>query len=267
MASKYTVVSWNVNGYKPDIHDWLKEFIKVNNPSVLFLTETKKTVEELHPYLSQFTDYNVIYNVHKPKHWHGVVMLINKKHTYEQFQINMGIPPRADCKDVSPTCGRIISISLDKKFYLVGTYTPNSGHGAPLKYLNYRIQWDKAFHEVLNFIRTNGAVVWIGDINVAATDLDVSNQKIMAKWAGFTPEERKSFNEFLSGQWIDIWRKQHPGVKLYSWRGSSRSPNYGMRLDNIIISKDLEPYTTNSFMITDCECSSDHIPLGIQLQL
>ena len=44
-------------------------------------------------------------------------------------------------------------------------------------------------------------------------------------------------------------------------------PNHGLRLDNIIISKDLEPFITNSFMIHDFENSSDHIPVSIYLSI
>lgn len=261
------LISWNINGYKLDIHNWLKSFIASNNPDVIFLSETKKSVEDLQPYFSQFENYNVIYNVHSPKQWHGVCMLIRKDHQFEQFEVNMGINCRSDCKGNNPVCGRLISICLDKKFYLVGTYTPNSGR--EMKYLDYRISsWDKSFFQILNLIKQNGPTIWMGDINVASNNIDVSSPKTMCKWAGFTPQERASFNGFLnSGEWIDIWRKQHPNVSEYSWRGNGKLPNYGLRLDNIIISKDLETNVTNSFMIHDCKNSSDHIPVGVQLNI
>lgn len=267
--SSYTLVSWNVNGYKPDIHNWLKLFIETNNPDVIFLSETKKSVDDLQPYFSQFTNYNVIYNVHSPKQWHGVCMLIRKDRVFEQFEVNMNVNPRSDCKSNDPTCGRLISICFDKKFYLVGTYTPNSGRGNPMKYLDYRINtWDQSFFQLLDLIKANGPTIWMGDINVASNELDVSSPKTMCKWAGFTPEERSSFNNFLSsGEWIDIWRKQNPNVKQFSWRGNGTIPNYGLRLDNIIISKNLESFVTNSFMIHHCQNSSDHIPVGIQMTI
>lgn len=261
------LISWNINGYKKDIHDWLKSFIEINNPDVIFLSETKKSVEDLQPYFSQFNNYNVIYNVHIPKKWHGVCMLIRKDHNYDQFEVTMGIPSRSDCNDNNPTCGRLISVCIDKKFYLVGTYTPNSGRG--MKYLDYRIdKWDQSFFQILNLIKQNGPTIWMGDINVALDNIDVSSPKVMSNWAGFTPEERSSFGTFLiSGEWIDIWRQQHQNVSEYSWRGNGKLPNYGLRLDNIIISKDLEKFVSNSFMMHDCKNSSDHIPVGIQVNI
>jgi exodeoxyribonuclease III len=264
----YTLVSWNVNGYKPDIHSWLKLFIEVNNPDVIFLSETKKSVEDLQPLFSEFINYNVIYNVHIPKQWHGVCMLIRKDRSYEQFEVNMEINPRSDCKGTNPICGRLISVCIDKKFYLVGTYTPNSGRGEPMKYKDYRLnKWDKSFFEILNIIKSNGPTIWMGDINVAPNEIDVSSPKTMCKWAGFTPEERSSFNGFISsGEWIDIWRKQHHNVREFSWRGNGSIPNFGLRLDNVIISKGIEDKVTNSFMVHSCN-KSDHIPVGIQLNM
>lgn len=111
---------------------------------------------------------------------------------------------------------------------------------------------------------TLGPTMWIGDINVALDDIDVSNPKQMSKYAGFTPEERKNFRSFLqSGNWIDIWRHQHPDEILYTWCGAPPRPNYGLRLDNIVISKSLLPNIMSTFAISDTvPVSADHIIVG-----
>lgn len=259
------IISWNVDGYDHDVHMWLVNLIQNSRPDVIFLSETKRKLEDLQVLFGAFSDYNAIINVHIPWIWHGVVMLIRKDHIYEQVQINLNIPPRKDTKNSDATTGRVIAIKLDNSFFIVGSYTPNSGRGDPVK-LNYRTRiWDPAFAYILDLLRKNGPTLWLGDINVALNDIDVSNPASMKTWAGFTPEERANFNTLLStGDWIDIWRQQNPIQRTYTWLGYPHRPNYGMRLDNIIISASLLNYTKNAFMLQGSPIS-DHIPIGIHI--
>jgi exodeoxyribonuclease-3 len=194
---------------------------------------------------------------------HGVVMLIRKDHSFQHIPVQMNITPRADTKTAEAATGRIILILLNKQLYLVGTYTPNSGRGDAVK-LQYRTQmWDPTFFKLLDQLRSNGPTMWIGDINVALDEIDVSNPKTMCKYAGFIQEERNNFRSLLStGNWIDIWRQQHPTDKVYTWCGNPPRPNYGLRLDNIIVSQSLVSNILNTFMLSECPISADHIPVG-----
>lgn len=260
----YMVLSWNVDCYTYDIHLWLSSLIQGSHPDVIFLSETKKKEKDLAPLLEAFTDYNVIINTHDPARWHGVAMLIRKDHSYRQIPVRMNIPTRSDSKDTEASTGRIIIICLNKELYIVGSYTPNSGRGDKIK-LDYRTKtWDPTFFNILDQLRSFGPTMWIGDINVALDDIDVSNPKIMCKYAGFTPEERANFRSLLeTGNWIDLWRYQHPTDRMYTWCGAPPRPNYGLRLDNIVVSKSLLPSMMNTFTIKDgVPLSSDHIVIG-----
>lgn len=259
----YLFMAWNVNGYSDKIHEWLLSYVGVANPDVIFLSETKKKPEVLNPKFNEFVNYNYIINVHSPSQWHGVAILIRKDHSYKQIEINLGIPVRGDNKSNDPGLGRILAIHFNEELYLIGSYTPNSGNSDPVK-LQYRTQiWDPAFFNLLQQLHNLGPTIWLGDVNVARDDIDVSNPKSMSKNAGYTPEERYNFHCILnSGDWIDIWRYQHPSEVLYSWCGRYRTPTvHGMRLDNILLSKSLLPRALNSFMIPDCSLDTDHIPV------
>jgi exodeoxyribonuclease-3 len=260
----YNIISWNVNGYTLDIHAWLFNFTQQHKPDIIFLSETRKPNYELTELFQVFTDYHVIINSHNPARWHGVAMLIRKDHSYQELTVKMNIPVRKDNKTQEAATGRLILIQLDQKFNIIGSYTPNSGHSDPVK-LNYRVTiWDPAFFNLLETLRQSGPTIWIGDINVVLTDQDVSHPKVMKTYAGFTPEERANFNAILStGHWIDIWRHQNPTTRAYSWVGSPHRYNYGMRLDNIVISDSLVSQASTAYILTDTPQSADHLPVGL----
>lgn len=264
--SNLNIISWNVNGYRDAIHVWLKNYVTQHKPDVIFLSETKKKEEFLRTKFAEFSDYAVIINNHNPCKWHGVAMLIRKNNAYQHIPITMNIAVRHDNKGIEAADGRVIAVLLNNQMYIVGSYTPNSGRNEEHK-LTYRVRtWDTAFSTLLEMFRKAGPTMWIGDINVALDDIDVSNPKLMKNYAGFRPQERHNLRQLLtSGGWIDIWRQQHPDQRIYTWRGTADPNVYGMRLDNIILSHDLLSLAQQSHMITNCPLAADHIPVCVQL--
>lgn len=76
---------------------------------------------------------------------------------------------------------------------------PNSGVDG-LNRLSYRVnEWDKDFMGYLKDleVKNNKPVILCGDLNVAHHEIDIFGPKGKEKRAGFTPEERKSFGNFL----------------------------------------------------------------------
>jgi exodeoxyribonuclease-3 len=260
------VISWNVDGYNDESHNYLSSLIQTSRPDVVFLSETKKKKDNLIPFFDTFTEYNYIINSHDPSKYHGVAMLIRKDNSHEPFDIVMNIPVRKDSHSKEAATGRIIAIRLNDKINIIGSYTPNSGRSDQEK-LDYRVKiWDPAFTYVLEILRNQGPTMWIGDINVALNDIDVSNPKTMKKYAGFTPEERANLNSLLcAGNWIDIWRHQNPDKVEYTWLGYPHRANHGMRLDNIIVSSSLLPSMLNSYILSGSN-SSDHAPIGVYIE-
>lgn len=299
-SNPYCILSWNINKYDKWIHHWLAEVLRTNRPDVIFLSEIKVTESELIRYFSDtnypvFAQYKYIISAHQPAGHHGVAFLIRKDHHVQQYNVNLNIPPRSDNKSGDAATGRLLSILLNNEIIIVGTYSPNSGAGRiPLKNLAYRIStWDPALYYLLNEFKKMKPTIWLGDINVAPTHLDVSYQ-FQTRQAGFTIEERNSFLNFITSpnttnianttnttnisttgsvanklSWIDIWRKQHLQDRVYTWIGSKNKHNesFGMRLDNIIISIDLLNRALNSFIMPpQYSISSDHVPIGVYIR-
>lgn len=265
---QYSIVSWNIDGLRPEVVICLTEYILENNPDVICLNETKKSEQIIIESLSHLKDYDLLINTHKPCHYHGVAMLIKKNIKYTRFFVKLNCKLRSDNKGEDASSGRIILVKLNDKINLLATYSPNSGvsRTEPLKNLDYRIkEWDASLFKVLGMLPED--TIWIGDINVAPEDIDVTYPKSMSNRAGFTSEERDSFKNFMSsGNWIDIWRHQHPNKKEYSYRGYGKS-RYLWRLDNCVISKSLKDNVIDTFIDSQLDSPTDHVPIGIKLEI
>lgn len=269
MDGYYCILSWNVDGYNQTIHNWLKQLLNDNNPDVIFFNETKLSESELKKYFNEFTNYNTIINCNDPCRYHGIAALIRKDLKYVPYNVDLKIPARQDCKSSDACAGRLIALELEDKMFIVGTYVPNSGVGKldnhKISKLTYRINyWDPALQSLLNYFQSLKPTIWIGDINVAPHEIDVSNPKTMKNYSGFTPQERQSFNNFMiQGNWIDVWRKQHPKEKSYTWVSYNPRNNYGMRLDNVICSHHFSDKINNAFFLPNCGIETDHLPIGV----
>ena len=265
MEHPYNIISWNVDGYDVPIHHWIQRRLDEYQPDVLFLTETKMKPEILDSYLSQFSNYNYIINAHVPARYHGVAMLIHKRCNYAELEVHMNIECRKDTRDCEAGCGRLIVVLLDNKYIIVGTYVPNSGiDSKDTTKLEYRIhQWDPALISILEQCQASRPVIWIGDINVAPYDIDVSDPNKMQHMAGFRPQERQNIQILFNAGWCDAWRYKHPNEIMYTWRGHHRRDNYGLRLDNMIVSSNLIDKIVNAYIIETI--LSDHVPTGLIL--
>jgi exodeoxyribonuclease-3 len=110
----------------------------------------------------------------------------------------------------------VITAEFDD-YFVVATYIPNAGVDG-LKRLKYRVEeWDKDFQQYLHELEKEKPVIWCGDLNVAHNEIDIFNPKGKEKNAGFTPEERKSFDAFLQSGFIDTFRELHPKQVKYSY--------------------------------------------------
>jgi exodeoxyribonuclease-3 len=257
------LLAWNVNGYNDKIHAYTKTLLTDIKPDLLFISETHLSKESMEKYLSDFQEYNRVINSHNPDKYHGVAMLIRKTHQYTEVPINLGIPARKDTNRGGPETGRIIAVKING-YTVVGTYTPNASRY--LRHLPYRVAaWDVAFSELLKSYHKESPVILIGDINVAPESIDVSHPEVMCDKAGFTLAERRSYCEFMSYGWIDVWRLQNPDEVMYTWRGD-HTPGHGMRLDNIIVSPCLRNKLGEAFIMDECK-ESDHIIVGLNIRL
>ncbi|KAL9249192.1 DNA-(apurinic or apyrimidinic site) endonuclease, chloroplastic-like protein, partial [Drosera capensis] len=127
--------------------------------------------------------------------------------------------------------GRLVTAEFDN-FYLICSYVPNSGDG--LKRLSYRVnEWDPSLSSHMKELEKSKPVILTGDLNCAHQAIDIYNPAGNKRSAGFTDEERKSFEDnYLSNGFVDTFRRQHPNVVGYTYWGyrhGGRKTNKGPR--------------------------------------
>jgi exodeoxyribonuclease III len=175
--------------------------------------------------------------------------------------------------------GRIILVEFPS-FSMCNVYVPNSG--SSLERLSYRTdEWDRDFLAFMQSKQENSGerkpVLWVGDLNVAHTGLEVWNDgaKHLAKQAGVTEEERASFQQMLDAGFVDAFRKLHPTARghysYWSQRAGNRTPNKGLRLDYFIcdpllFDESSHVVVRDSYMDIE-QLGSDHCPVILTLEV
>jgi exodeoxyribonuclease-3 len=160
--------------------------------------------------------------------------------------------------------GRIIVVEI-KNYYIINVYTPNSGEG--LHRLDWRTNiWDKAFISYMNKLQKIKPIIICGDLNVAHNEIDLKNPKTNVKTAGFTKEERESFNILLNDlKLIDVYRTLYPNKIEYtywSYKYKARSRNIGWRIDYFLITEKIIKNIKTCHIIQNI-LGSDHAPIEL----
>ena len=112
-------------------------------------------------------------------------------------------------------------------------------------------------------------IIVCGDFNVAATALDLKNDKANVGNAGFTDEERGKFQELLSSGFTDTFRYLHPDEEKYSWWSymfHAREKNAGWRIDYFLVSDDATDLITKAEIHNEI-MGSDHCPVSLEINI
>ncbi|CAI2372867.1 unnamed protein product [Moneuplotes crassus] len=259
------IYSWNVNGIKAVIgRKDLQSFITEHSPDILCINETKLSEEnilklKLRSHIP--SEYQLIWNCCKRKKGYSGSAVFTKVKPLS-VAYDLGIPKH-------DTEGRTITCEFEK-FFLVTSYVPNAGVGK-LERLDYRVnEWDTDFQDYLQGLEKSGKpIILCGDLNVGHLDIDVHNPKGLKKCAGFTPQERESFGNFLDKGFIDTFRHLHEEEQKFSFwsaKKQARASNKGWRLDYFVTSKNLIDNIDDS-EIHDQVMGSDHCPISVTLNL
>jgi len=248
------LISWNVNGIKSILKKGLIDFIQKENPEVVCLQETRSPREEIHLDLPEYYQY---WNKAEKAGYSGTLTLTKKK----PLHVINGIGIKKHDNE-----GRVITCEF-RDYYLVNVYVPNAKR--ELSRLPYRcMQWDVDFLKYLKKLEKNKPVIFCGDLNVAHTEIDLTNPKANEKNHGFTPEEREGFDNFIKADFVDAFREFEKSGGHYTWwsqMGRCRARNIGWRIDYFLVSKSLNK-NLKSAKILDKVMGSDHCPVTLELK-
>ena len=248
------LISWNVNGLRACVGKGFEDVFQSLDADFFCLQETKLQPDQIS--LST-PGYHQYWCSAQKKGYSGTAIFAKR----EPLSVAYGIGiPELD------TEGRLITLEYED-FYLVTCYTPNSQQ--ELARLDHRLAWDRAFREYLAALDEKKPVIACGDLNVAATAIDLKNPKTNENNAGFSLPERESFQRLLSAGFTDSFRHLYPEKVLYSWwsyRFQARAKNAGWRIDYFLVSNRVADQITQADILTDIQ-GSDHCPVTLEIAL
>lgn len=248
------LISWNVNGIRSVLRQGFLDFVKREKPDVICLQETKAPTSKLDIDLPGYFHY-----------WNNANRL-----GYSGTAIFTKIQPKKVSSGIGIAKhdgeGRVQTAEFDD-FYLVNVYVPNSKR--TLERLPYREkEWDVDFLKYLKRLEKKKPVVFCGDLNVAHTEIDLTNPKTNRMNHGFTDQERRGFDNMLKVGFIDTFREFEKSGGHYTWwsrMNNCRRRNIGWRIDYFLVSKALRPRVKKAFILKDV-MGSDHCPVGLEIK-
>lgn len=247
------IVSWNVNGLRACYTKGFYNSMLALNADMICLQETKLTHKS-------YCELNPIIPGYASLFSHA------EKAGYSGTGIFTRIRPFPDYFLFDEYEGRVCGFEYDN-FILVTAYVPNSKRD--LSRIDYRMEWDAKFRSFLKNLHNKKPVILCGDLNVCHNEIDLKNDKSNHFSAGFTDQERKSFEELLALGFTDAFRFKHPNDEVYSfWQylGNARERNVGWRLDYFLADNRLKESIKDSFVKTDIY-GSDHCPIVLDIDL
>ena len=249
------LISWNVNGLRACMQKGFLDFFKEVDADAFCLQETKLQEGQIDFAPEGYYSY---WNYAEKKGYSGTAIFTKK----EPLSVFYGLGIEEHDHE-----GRVITLEYEK-YYLITVYVPNSKDG--LLRLPYRMVWEDDFLAYIKRLEENKPVIYCGDLNVAAEEIDLKNPKSNRKNAGFTDEERGKFKAVKESGLIDTFRYFYPEQRdIYSWwsyRFKAREKNAGWRIDYFIASDMLKDKLIDAKIHTQV-LGSDHCPVELDVEM
>jgi exodeoxyribonuclease-3 len=260
------IIAWNVNGIRASLKtNEMKEMIEQYKPNIFCIGETKLSC-------NMKDEVDVIVGEMFPKYKYRYWSTCSTKGGYsgtaiwckkEPLNVMYGLKYKGTNLDNE---GRVITLELDK-YYLLHVYTPNSGQA--LNRLEFRTnEWDRAFESYINKLQETKPIIIAGDLNVARQPIDLARPKTNHRTAGYTKEERDSFEIMIKNcNIVDSFRDKNPELIKYSYWSymrKSREKNIGWRIDYFMLSSKIIKNVKKSDILEDI-MGSDHAPIYLQI--
>jgi len=248
-------ISWNVNGLRSVLSKNFVEFFLNSKADIFCLQEVRATEQQVK---LDLPGYEIHWNPAERKGYSGTAII--SRVAFSSVTRGIGIAEH-------DSEGRLLTAELPFA-YLVNVYTPNSQRG--LTRLDYRTQkWDVAFAEYLKALEKKKPVIFCGDLNVAHREADIANPASNHHNAGFTDEERATFDALLASGFVDTFRVFTKEGGHYTWWSNfsrARERNIGGRIDYFCISAALTPKLKESNILPQIY-GSDHCPIEMVLNV
>ena len=250
------IISWNLNGLQSCIEHKSFKAIEELKPDIFCVQEIRTKEEH-----TMLESYEHIWNHANREKFSGTaVLIIDKK--WMPLNVQFGFDGQDDE-------GRLITLEYED-FYLVNAYVPNAQYN--LKRKAYRLEWDENFHDYIENLMMEKAVIICGDFNTTRSEIDVYEENDRAyrqNEVGLLTDERANLEALLELGLIDVFRELHPDERSYTWwsnRLQRRKLNRGWRLDYFLVSEELQDEIVDIVHLSEIE-GSDHCPIMLEMDI
>lgn len=267
MVRVLSIATVNVNGIRAAFRRGMPSWLETNAPDIITLQEVRAPDDIVQEYLA--SDWNIAHTEAADKGRAGVAIIT--KLPLENIVVGCG-------DSYFDTSGRWIEADIPTpsgaKITVISAYVHSGEVGTPRQDDKYRFM-DQMTVRLAELAASGKNVVITGDLNVGHTELDIKNWKGNVKNAGFLPEERAYFDEWLAdGTWVDIGRRlagDVPGpYTWWSYRGKAFDNDAGWRIDYQLAVEELAKRAVSARVDRAPSYDtrwSDHAPLVVEYDL
>jgi len=232
------IASFNANGLRarlPVVVRWLE----AEAPDVLAIQETK--VQDAQFPLSDLSDAGYRCAFSGQKSYNGVAVLTRN----EPEAVAVGFGDEFDAE------ARLISVTVDR-VTVVNTYVPQGQSVASDKF-RYKLAWiQRLGRHFKERFRPTDPLVWVGDINVAPSPIDVYDPQGLLGSVCYHPEEHRALAAVGDWGFVDVYRRHRPEDPTFTF-WDYRIPNavkrgIGWRIDHVWATAPMAERSTDAWI-------------------
>ena len=252
------IISYNVNGIRAALKKEFLTWIKLADPDILCIQETKAQPGQMSEEEFEKLGYSIYAHSAKKLGYSGVAILTKE----EPFHVEYGMG-NAKYDDE----GRVIRADF-KDYSVISVYFPSGTTGGARQ--TFKMDFLADFQAYLNELRKKQPNLIIsGDYNICRLWIDIHNPEKQQKTSGFLPEERDWFKQLIDSEYVDSFREVNGDPHHYSWwsyRAGARAKNKGWRIDYNMLTTGLKSKIINAGIMPEA-IHSDHCPVWVEMNL
>jgi len=247
-----------VNGIRAAVRKGWLDWLKVINPDIICIQETKAQPDQIPLFEMEELGYrSYVYSAQK-KGYSGVAIFTKWEPDFVEY--GMGIE-KYDFE------GRVIRADYEK-FSVISVYHPSGSSGEMRQ--AFKMEWLEDFYSYIEKLKSNlPNLIISGDYNICHKSIDIHDPIRNATSSGFLPEEREWLNRFIGLGFIDSFRLFNPDPHQYTWwsyRTNARAKNLGWRIDYNMVAEPLKENLSRAVILPDAK-HSDHCPVLLEINI
>lgn len=219
------IATFNANSLRPRLPIVLAWLAK-EKPDVLAVQETKVQDAEFPRAAFEDAGWQVVFRGQKS--YNGVAFISKKPVTGVVDRLY----PKAPVEEARFIAGTYDGVLLVNTYVPQGFSIDSDKYQYKLKFYADLGKWFEAH------VKPSSPALWMGDLNIAPTDLDVDNPKTKKDHPCFHTDAREAFLKVRDPRWTDLFRKLHPEGGHYTFWDyrfpSSVKANKGWRIDFLL---------------------------------